>query len=422
MRTRITIAACLLVVLQGTASARAQVPNASAPAFGMSGNYTAMARGYDAVAWNPALLGLDDNPLFSFSTASIGGFTALKPIDMSAVKPYEGKNLPADVREAWLAKVTAHGGENGRAEGGATALGLSVGHLAFQLATSGYADANLSPDAFEAVMFGNAGRTGAPHDLSFAGSAIDGAAFTTGAVSFGLPTPTELLGGRLSLGVTAKYVLGNAMARGADDGSAINYSGSTLRFPVVYADPSEKMDNGHGMGVDVGAAWSAAGLTLGATIQNMISGFRWDTTGMYVKMVSGSFDGTTTSADVVDVPYDSASASLRSAIANTRFAPVMSVGAAFSLLHGTTVTADVRRAGEGMVAGPRNSVGVGIESRILSFLPLRGGIARVDGGWQAAAGVGVRLFAFELAVSAATRQIESGSATGVMLGLVSVGR
>jgi hypothetical protein len=422
MHTRVTISVCLLALVHGAASAGAQVPNASAPAFGMSGNYAALARGYDAVAWNPALLGLADNPLFSFSTASIGGFSALKPIDMSAVKPYEGKNLPVDVREAWLAEVTSQGGENGRAEGGLTVLGLSVGHLAFQVATSGYADANLSPDAFEAVMFGNAGRTGTPHDLSFAGSSIDGAAFTTGAASFGLPTPLEILGGRLSLGITGKYVLGNAMARGQDDGSSIAYSGSTLRFPVVYADPSEKMDHGHGMGVDLGAAWSVPGLTVSATIQNVVNGFRWDTTGMYAKMVSGSFDGTTTSADVIDVPYDSASAGLRSAIANTHFAPVMAAGVALSLLHGTTVTADVRRAGAGMVTGPRSSIGVGIESKILSFLPLRGGLARVDGGWQAAAGLGVHVFAFELAISGATRQLASGSATGVMLGLVSVGR
>ena len=97
-------------------------------------------------------------------------------------------------------------------------------------------------------------------------------------------------------------------------------------------------------------------------------------------------------------------------------------GVALSLLHGTTVTADVRRAGAGVVTGPRSSIGVGIQSKILSFLPLRGGLARVDGGWQAAAGVGVHVFAFELAISGATRQLASGSATGVMLGLVSVGR
>ena len=40
------------------AAAGAQLPNASVGAFGMAGAYTAVARGADAVAWNPANLGI----------------------------------------------------------------------------------------------------------------------------------------------------------------------------------------------------------------------------------------------------------------------------------------------------------------------------------------------------------------------------
>ena len=422
MRTHGKLTAIVILAF-GATTAAAQLPSASAPAFGMSGSYTAMARGYDAVAWNPALLGLDNNPRFSLNSASIGGFSALKPIDLSTVKPYEGRDLPADVRQQWLAKVTSQGGETGRAEGGATLLGVSFGRVAYQIASSGYAEANLSPDAFELLMFGNAGLTGQPHDLSFAGSRVDGAAFTTGAASIGLPTQMEILGGRLALGVTGKYVIGNAMARGLDDGSAIPATGTaTLRFPVIYADPSERLDHGHGIGADIGAAWSAPGLTLSATIQNVMNTFRWDTTGMYVKMVSASFDGTTSSADVIDVPYDSASAALRTDIRKAHFARVFSAGAAMELSRMLTVTANLREAGDGMVTGARNAIGLGAELRALSFLPLRGGLARVDGGWQASAGVGIHLFAFDLAVSGATRRLESGSANGVMFGLVSIGR
>ena len=212
MRTRTSLTAIVILAI-GALSAAAQLPSASAPAFGMSGSYTALARGYDAVAWNPALLGLDNNPSFSLSAASIGGFSALKPIDLGMIKPYEGRDLPSGVRQEWLAKVTSQGGEIGRAEGGVTLLGASFGRLAYQIASSGYGEVNLSPDAFELLMFGNAGLTGQPHDLQFAGSRVDAAAFTTGAVSFGLPTSVEVMGGRLALGVTGKYVLGNAMAR-----------------------------------------------------------------------------------------------------------------------------------------------------------------------------------------------------------------
>jgi hypothetical protein len=422
MRTRISLTVTVAAAMLGT-TASAQLPNASARAFGMAGNYSALARGYAAVAWNPALLGMDNNPIFSFATASIGGFSALKPIDMSAVKPFEGRDIPSSTRQEWLAKVTAQGGEDGRAEGGATLLGLSMGRLAFQVASAGYAEMNVAPDAFEALMFGNAGLTGEPRPLDFSGSMVDGAAFTTAAASLGIPTSIDLLGGRLALGVTGKYVLGNAMARGEDNGSAIPTTGSaTLRFPVIYADPTEKMDNGHGIGVDVGAAFSLPGLTLSAALQNVANTFRWDTTTMYAKMVSASFDGTVSSADMIDVPYDSAPASLRSAIGKARFARIMSAGAALSLAGHMTLTADVRHSGEGMVIGARNSAGLGLEVRTLGFLPLRGGVARVDDGWQMSAGAGLRVWAFEVAVSAARRQLVNGSATGVMVGLVSLGR
>ena len=55
----------------------AQVPNASPAATGLSGAFTARARGYDAIAWNPANLGLRDNPRFSFSLLAISGSSGL---------------------------------------------------------------------------------------------------------------------------------------------------------------------------------------------------------------------------------------------------------------------------------------------------------------------------------------------------------
>ena len=54
-----------------SAVANAQLPNASTAAFAMGGNFTAMARGYEAVAWNPATLAMPERPAFDLDTYKI---------------------------------------------------------------------------------------------------------------------------------------------------------------------------------------------------------------------------------------------------------------------------------------------------------------------------------------------------------------
>jgi len=54
----------VVALFVGATMSSAQTPNASAAATGLSGAFTARARGYDAVAWNPANLGFRDNPDF----------------------------------------------------------------------------------------------------------------------------------------------------------------------------------------------------------------------------------------------------------------------------------------------------------------------------------------------------------------------
>ena len=107
----------------------AQVPNASPAATGLSGAFTARARGYDAIAWNPANLGLRDNPRFSFSLLAISGSSGLAPITLADIAQYSGKTLPRETREKWLQTVTSEGGESGSAEGGVTLVALSAGPL-----------------------------------------------------------------------------------------------------------------------------------------------------------------------------------------------------------------------------------------------------------------------------------------------------
>jgi hypothetical protein len=387
----------------------------------MADNYAAAARGADAAAWSPANLGLRGNPAFSLRALSAGGVSGLDPVTWSDFTGYGDGTIPREVRLSWLDRVAAAGAQKGQADGGVTALAFSAGRVGVHVGASGYARASLSPDAMEALFFGNAGRTGQPRDLRLAGSSVRGAAFGTAAVSYGQPV-ADVAGGRLALGVTGKYVRGGGVLRAEDEGSSVTASDLAVRFPIVHSQGSEA---GTGYGVDVGAAWQAvgSGVSLAVRVENVVNTFAWDAAQLRYRAGTASFDGTTSSSDFDERPYADAPQALRDAIAAEKFAPTLGAGLAFRRSSSLLLTIDARRqlgGDETIVIGPKTHVGVGVESRALRVLPLRAGAAYVTGGWQAAAGTGLRLGAFELAASYALRQTDAGRGSGLMVNVVGV--
>ena len=399
------------------AALAAQVANSSAAAFGLGENYTAAARGADAVRWNPANLGLPGNPGFSFRALSAGGVSALNPVKWSDVTAYGNQSVSREVRQRWLDQITADGGQSGDATGEFTLLALSAGRVALSVGGTGYATARLTPDATEALLFGNAGRTGTPRDLRFTGSSARGGAFATTALSYGQP-----IGQSLALGFTAKYVVGGGMARAEDAGSAVTASNLAVSFPTVHSS-ADGSSAGSGLGLDLGAAWTAGRLTLGARAENVVNTFAWDETKLRYRAGSAAFDGTASSSDFDEQAFTSAPQALRQAVTDERFAPALGAGLAFRRSESLLVTADARYAlgGDDAIAlGPKSRFGVGVESRAIGFLPLRVGGAVVTGGWQASAGAGLRLGGFELSAAYLTRHGEHGTAPGMMFNVVSV--
>src|SRR5213594_2277644 len=103
------VALAALMLSSGTIPAAAQLPNASAAAFGMGGNFTAIARGYEAVAWNPANLAMPGRPFFSIGVGIAGGTAGMDPIDLTALHAFSGKVIDSVTRVAWIDKVRLAG-------------------------------------------------------------------------------------------------------------------------------------------------------------------------------------------------------------------------------------------------------------------------------------------------------------------------
>jgi hypothetical protein len=411
------------LVLCSVVPADAQMANASTAATGLSGAYTARATGYNAVAWNPANLAMPGNPGFSFTLLALDGGAGLRPIDLNKLAPYSGKFVPKAVREQWMLDVIADSGEKGDVGGGLTELGLSIGSFALQVNTKVASRSNLSPGVVEAMLFGNAGRTGSIDSLHFLGSSLDGAAYTTVGASYAIPLTSLVPLTNFAVGATVKYTLGHAIVSALDNGSAID-SNANVSFPGVLSNKdSASGGTGKGIGLDLGGAWTIPGFRFGVSLQNVINTFKWDTTKMVSRSAVGLFRADTSdfSADTVDRPYGAAPAALRAKIAAQRSKPVMAAGVAFDWIPSMTVSADVRQQfGDGIEVGPKSLVATGVEWRLIPFIPLRGGLSVMTGGYGISGGFGVHLLGFEAGFAGYLRKRNGGSEPGMTVNLFSI--
>jgi len=426
---RVGTAAMLAVIT--TSLANAQLPNASTAAFAMGGNFTAMARGYEAVAWNPANLAMPGRPVFSFGAIIAGGNMGLAPIDFTTLHKFSGQVIDSATRVSWIDQAKLAGGERVNADLGATPIAFSIGPIGFQYGGSVFTNVNLSPDAWEAVLFGNAGNNGGqPKTLDFTGTSVRVGAFSAVALSYAHSIPINITNGILSdehaaIGVTAKYVMGHALVVAQDDGSTLGGSDILLRFPVILPDSNYNGTLGNGAAADLSLAWSGGPWKVGVLAENVFNAFKWDTTVLAFAPGTGVFNSDSSSTNFNQQAYASAPKALRDIVAAQRFKPAINLGAALKLTNALTLTADMKTTlggDEAIVIGPKSRFGVGAEFRVLPFLPLRAGVASVTDGWQAGAGIGLRFLGFELGVASSIRRVGAAQESGVMIGVVGIGR
>ena len=398
----------------------AQLPSASPAALAMGDNYTAMARGFAAVSWNPANLGLGSNPTFSLTIFGIRAASDLGPITLGDIAEYGGETLPDDAKAEWMERVEAGRGELGDLGAGITYFGLSAGRFAVQLSSSASGTINLAPDAVELALYGNAGRTGSATDFALTDSRITTAATSTAAVAFA--QPFDFAVGRLALGITAKYVIGHAFLHGEDRGSSLGSDpvAFDLRFPIVVSDTGNAgtANRGHGVGIDLGATWHSGPMTWSVAAQNVVNTFRWDTERFFYYPIQAFFNADTSYTVSTARPIAEAPDDVRAWVDDQRIRPSLAIGASFRPTGRLTVAADVRRQlGSDFTVGARTHAGVGAELRVLPFIPLRAGFSLYDEGFALAAGTGIELGPVNLTISAQDRHSRHGRAPGFAAGV-----
>ncbi|MEX2570241.1 MAG: hypothetical protein WD737_02980 [Gemmatimonadota bacterium] len=412
----------LMLLAGGAAELDAQLTNASAAALGLGENHTAGARGFSAIAWNPAGLAMPDTPGGSFALLPVQLVGGLGPIGLADFKDFEGTIVPEQTKSQWYERIAAAGGEQGVAGGDVTYLALQWGRVGVQASSTARVAGVLGPGAAELLLFGNAGRTGQAGDFVLAGSSFDVAAVSTGAISYGHPVIRDAERA-LSLGVTLKRSVGHVLVSGRDAGSEFGSDplAVSLDFPIIHSDTTQDasaLDSGGGISLDVGAAWESGSLTAGVAVRNLVDTFAWDEDDLFFRPGVAEADDDDVTTDVDARPFSSAPQEVRDRLDDLGFSPVVAVGLGYRVSPRLLVTGDVRRnLRESVLAGPQSHVGLGAELAPLDWLPLRAGAALVTGGHLLSAGVGLRLGPVRLAASAARTDGEFGAGSVMMFTL-----
>lgn len=409
-----------------TAAALALLPaalaaqgNASSAASGMGGNYTAVARNFNAVAWNPANLGLGGNSRFSIAIVSPQLGLGTGPVTLGDFNEYGGEVVPVAVRNQWLQQIIDNGGQDLGGELDLTPIALSVGRIGLSATTTVRTNGAMPAGVAELLFFGNAGRTGSAQDFAFDDLAFDGNATTTIAAAFGQRLARVPFLGQFSVGVTGKYIVGHGMASMRDNGSTMTSDPVEVNLdaPMVLTDTGS-VNNGSGFGLDLGAAWIVGDFKVGANLMNVLNTFQWDTDRLYYMPVRATFTADESDADIDEIlPLSSApadvQAELRSRIDQSKPQPTLALGGAYTGFDRLTLAADIRqRFGDGLELGAKTHIGVGAELRLIPAVPLRAGVTSLSDGMRFSGGFGLEFGVVNFQLSASMMQADGRSDTG----------
>jgi hypothetical protein len=386
---------------------------------GMGLAYTAAARGVHAADWNPANLGLPDNPPFTFSVFSVSAGVGNNSFSIDTYNEYAVDSYwdPKEVHRL-LDQVPDDGlGVDVLAD--VRVLSFSAGRLALALTARAGASARVDRTALEIPFEGTrVGETYRFDDMNATSLAVANVKLSYGSpvrVSF---ADAFAVGGSFHMDVGGGY--------GQADTSRLRLDIGTFGFNVDGRYAAVMAPLGRGWGADVGAAAKfGRKWTVSAGLINALGSIRWK---REIKRYSGWVRGD--SVGVLDFSKDDDDDEGSKAVQDTAW---HRDGQAFSKkapaeLHlgclyregNTSLAVDVVQGFSNLgwvTTRPRLSVGT--EWRRIRWLPLRMGVAmggRI--GFGTSFGFGLRPGKFAFDVGVMNRGfILPGSSKGVFVGV-----
>ncbi|MBU1317595.1 MAG: hypothetical protein KKH67_00220 [candidate division Zixibacteria bacterium] len=355
----------------------------------MAGSYTAVARGYDAIGFNPANLALPDAQGTAVQIFGVGSMVNNNAFSMGDYNKYNGAYLTETDKRDILAKIPDEG-LRFRGNSAASMLSFSFGQLAVSTTVEASGSGEVSKDIIDLAFFGN--RIGQTIDIN--GSDGEALAHVDLNIAYARQVKT-FEWGDLTAGINVKYIYGIVYFDIADATASV-----VTRTDGINSDGSVTVRSamgGSGFGMDLGTAATFRGdWVFSAGIRNLISTISWKTDAEETEYMYTATSLTAESAgDDSTVISDEITHDLGSF--STSLAPQINLGAAHEL-GAFLVSADLKfglRDRAGVSTTPELSVGS--ECNYIHFLPIRAGIGL--GGLNGASlglGAGLRVSAFSL--------------------------
>jgi hypothetical protein len=394
MRT-IHIAAIVtqLTVLPTVANAQLTAPSASS--FGLAGSFAARARGYEASYWNPANLALPGAPGWSLGIVGANATVNNNSLSYGQVSGLYGEyiddatksRIMADIRSSDLDRFQLGG------ELGASALAASIWRFGFGLSAIGVGDLQVSPDAAELILFGNVGEDGNGKDFLLAGDG-DGSVFSNLYVSYAQPFSFAALEGMdFSAGASVKYGIAHALALVFDEGSTFTTDPLVLDSELrVIA--STGSDAGRMWALDLGAAMDWSSWTFGLALQNAFANVNWNVEDIELSLFEGRADITRYVLTDTTVAYPDLTPEqqqqVRDKLDGADQPKRLRMAGLYRLGQKWTFSADYMQLLGGTLREQWDrSLSAGAETTLLSWLPLRAGLASDFSQVALAVGLGV---------------------------------
>jgi hypothetical protein len=388
----------------------------NAGSIAMAGSYTAVAKGYNAVGFNPANLALTEYKTSSFQLFGFGTLLKNNAFTLGDYNNYNGTHLSDSDKRDILNKIPSEGLEF-RGNSSASALSFSAGPLALSTSVEASGSGNISKDVVELALFGNK----IDETVSLSDADAEGIVHADVNIAYGRKV-SEFEWGELTAGATFRYIRGLAYfevteARGTATTatSGINGDGRVVVRSAL---------GGSGYGIDLGlAAKYLNDWTFSVAARNIVSQITWNSETQeneyYYEIISltaeSADEDSTVVSDEIERPIGSFKTSL---------APQLNFGAAHAI--GNFLIASDLKFGLADKAGATTTpeLSIGGEYQGVEFLPLRAGLA-FGGlhGFSLGLGGGLALGAFSLDLAWASSgtvlpKVSKGAAFAITTGFM----
>jgi hypothetical protein len=371
----------------------------------MGGAYGAVARGVDALAWNPANLALPRIHAVELNFLSLNVTVANSSFSLNNYKRYfteaGNKGEWSEQDKADMLDLIPNRGLQTAVEANANVLGVAFLSYGISAEVMGTVNGRIPKGVAELYLFGNLKN-------QYSLDAADAGGFSALKIGFSAAQkiPFPMYFDVLSVGLKLNYYKGISMAEVLESEGALYTGKSAVYFYSNmrgrYANGLEdsidtKPFAGSGFGLDFGTAGMIGKkFTFSLVLKNLFASIKWNK-GTEEFLFSAPLDSFRLD-DTDDEEIETIDTSYAIKGFSTRLPVVMHVGVAYQLREDLLLSLDLEQAfANRMGYSDQAQLAVGTEYRPLGWLPLRAGLGFGGklGGYSLGLGFGLHAYVFE---------------------------